>query len=98
MFDQEAYKKLHRISRTDQVAMNERVRRSSGHVATLCWNNLRIQPMVGEDLEIVGATAVPSREINLRRGPCCFGTRCAACSRASAKLHQHPHHRVRARA
>jgi hypothetical protein len=29
--------------------------------------------MVREDLKFIGATAVPSRETNLRRGPCCFG-------------------------
>ncbi len=73
MFDQEVYKKLNRLSRTEQVAMNERIRRSSGHVATLRWNNFRIQPMVREDLKFIGATAVPSRDTNLRRGPCCFG-------------------------
>ncbi len=38
-----------------------------------CANNFRIQPMVREDLKFIGATAVPSRETNLRRGPCCFG-------------------------
>jgi hypothetical protein len=73
MFDQEVYKKLNRISRTEQVAMNESIRQSLGHVATLRWNNFRIQPMVREDLKFIGATAVPSRETNLRRGPCCFG-------------------------
>jgi hypothetical protein len=73
MFDQEVYKKLNRISHTEQVTMNERICRSSGHVATLRWNNLRIQPMVREHLKFIGATAVPSRETNLRRGPCCFG-------------------------
>ena len=31
----------------------------AGHVATLRWNNFRIQPMVREDLKFIGATAAP---------------------------------------
>jgi hypothetical protein len=73
MFDQDVYTKLKRLSRTEQTDMNERIRRSSGHAATLRWNNFRIQPYVREDLKFIGATAVPSSETNQRRGAWCFG-------------------------
>jgi hypothetical protein len=73
MFDQDVYTKLKRLSRTEQTDMNERIRRSSGHTATLRWNNYRIQTQVRQDLKFIGATAVPSGETNQRRGRWCFG-------------------------
>jgi hypothetical protein len=75
MFDADVYKTLKRLSRTEQATQNERIRRTSGDLATLRWRNYRLQPTVRQDLVYAGARAVPDGETNQGRAYryCLFG-------------------------
>lgn len=72
LFDRAVYEKLVRISRKKQVDQNNEIRRSSGAIATLRWNNFRVQPLSRHDLIEAGAIAVPSGESNQHRAKRCY--------------------------